>query len=236
MNTPPVIVMVEDEPDIVDLARFHLEREGYQLAAIGDASDLTQKVIDLDPQLVILDLMLPGQNGLDACKALKAHPKTQHIPILIASAKSEDGDIVTGLELGADDYLPKPFSPKVLVARVRALLRRTPTATPAPEPAPNKSDPLNVHDLSINPQTLEVKYKGQPISLNVSEFKTLQVLAQKPGWVLSRYQIVEAIRGENYIVTDRTVDVLIVGLRKKLGLAGHLIETMRGVGYRFKPL
>lgn len=234
MTESPQILIIEDEPDIIELMKFHLQREGYTVGHTCDTQDIQTKVQTMQPQLIILDLMLPGVNGYDICKQLKQNPLTQPIPILIVSAKVEEADIVTGLELGADDYLNKPFSPRVLVARTRALLRRQ-ASNPVTE-APTPTAPKSLHELSIDPQAHEVRYKGAPISLTTSEFKALSCLAENPGWVMSRYQIVEAIRGENYIVTDRTVDVLIVGLRKKLGDAGHLIETVRGVGYRLKSL
>jgi two-component system alkaline phosphatase synthesis response regulator PhoP len=224
------ILIVDDEQDIIDLITFHVKREGFEVHALTTGAGIVEQVLAVSPHLIVLDLMLPGQNGFDCCKKLKAEPKTQAIPIIMLSAKNEDSDIVTGLELGADDYLPKPFSPKVLVARIRALLRR--------HPENEGTDHQNTAELPsewvIDPHAMLVKYQGHSITLSASEFKALEFLAQKPGWVFSRYQIVEAIRGEHYIVTDRTVDVLIVGLRKKLGAAGHFIETVRGVGYRFK--
>jgi two-component system alkaline phosphatase synthesis response regulator PhoP len=236
-----LILLIEDQPDLSELISFNLTREGFSVHARPDALGILDAVLALSPQLIILDLMLPGLNGYDACKLIKQNARTQDIPILIISAKSEEADIVTGLELGADDYLPKPFSPRVLVARVRALLRRTqPTqsaVTPSTLPHDEDSEEVKtLHGLSIDPNAHEVRYEGQPISLTVSEFKALEFLAQKPGWVFSRYQIVEAIRGENYFVTDRTIDVLMVGLRKKLGKIGSIIETVRGVGYRLKSV
>jgi two-component system, OmpR family, alkaline phosphatase synthesis response regulator PhoP len=230
----PHILMVEDEPDIIELVTFHIHREGYSFSAISDPNLLLGELATHQPDLIILDLMLPGKNGYDICKSLKNNPTTEHIPILIISAKSEETDIVTGLELGADDYLPKPFSPKVLIARIRALIRRSTPA--APTPATEQPDCITLHGLTILPNSHQVTYNNTAIELNTSELKTLLFLAEKPGWVFSRYQIVEAIRGENHFVTDRTIDVLIVGLRKKLGAAGSLIETVRGAGYRMKPL
>ncbi len=235
MSTPPPhILMVEDEPDIIELVTFHITREGYTFSAISDPNLLANELTTQTPDLIILDLMLPGKNGYDICKSLKNTPATEHIPILIISAKSEETDIVTGLELGADDYLTKPFSPKVLIARIRALIRRS---TPAPTTAPSEStENITIHGLAIFPNSHQVTFNNSNIELNTSELKTLLFLAEKPGWVYSRYQIVEAIRGENHFVTDRTIDVLIVGLRKKLGAAGSLIETIRGAGYRMKGI
>jgi two-component system phosphate regulon response regulator PhoB len=172
--------------------------------------------------------MLPGIDGLDVTKKLKNDPRTCHIPIIMLTAKGEEADIVTGLELGADDYITKPFSPRILVARVRAVIRRK-----AIEPFDDKSV-IQIHDLVIHPQRREVLVRGEPVELTFTEFQVLDFLAKRPGWVFTRFQIVDAIRGDNYPVTDRSVDVQIVGLRKKLGPCGRCIETVRGVGYRFR--
>jgi two-component system, OmpR family, alkaline phosphatase synthesis response regulator PhoP len=177
---------------------------------------------------VVLDLMLPGVDGLDVCRALKADAKTAHVPIVMLTAKGEEADIVTGLELGADDYMTKPFSPRVLLARIRSVLRKTSRAEG------DDHEVVQVHDLVINPGRREVLYKGKGIDLTYTEFGILHLLARRPGWVFTRYQIIDGVRGEDYAVTDRSVDVQIAGLRKKLGSAGKYIETVRGVGYRFK--
>jgi len=179
------------------------------------------------PHLIVLDLMLPGIDGLEVCRRLKSGPKTQPIPIVMLTAKGDEADIVTGLELGADDYVPKPFSGKILVARVRRLLRRA--AQPAGEP-----EVIKVHDLTIDPSRHEVRAKDKKVDLTRTEFDILRTLARRPGLVLSRYQIVEAIHDADYLVTDRAVDVQIVSLRKKLGPCATYLETVRGVGYRFK--
>jgi two-component system phosphate regulon response regulator PhoB len=180
------------------------------------------------PDLIILDIMLPGINGLEVCKRLKGNKKTEHIPVIILTAKGEETDIVAGLEMGSDDYIVKPFSPKILLARIKAVLRRTPVS------AVNEDAPVTVSGLFIHPGRHEVILDGKPVDLTYTEFKVLHFLAGRPGWVFTRYQIVESVRGDNYPVTDRSVDVLIVGLRKKLGNYGNYIETVRGVGYRFK--
>ena len=172
--------------------------------------------------------MLPGIDGLDVAKALKNDPKTRDIQIVMLTAKGEEADIVTGLELGADDYITKPFSPRVLVARVRAVLRRGVTEVP------EEASILKIHNLIIHPGRREVLVDGDQVQLTFTEFGILNFLARRPGWVFTRFQIVDSVRGEDYPVTDRSVDVQIVGLRKKLGPAGNYIETVRGVGYRFK--
>jgi two-component system alkaline phosphatase synthesis response regulator PhoP len=180
------------------------------------------------PDLVVLDLMLPGIDGLEVTRRLKSDPNTKHLPIVMLTAKGEEADIVTGLELGADDYVTKPFSPRILVARVRAVLRRK------VKEAPEETSVIRIHDLIIDPRRHEVLVNGEPVVLTFTEFGILNYMARRPGWVFTRFQIVDAVKGEDYPVTDRSVDVQIVGLRKKLGPAGNYIETVRGVGYRFK--
>ena len=180
------------------------------------------------PDLIVLDLMLPGIDGLEVAKVLKNDPKTKDISIVMLTAKGEEPDIVTGLELGADDYVTKPFSPRILVARVRAVLRRKLKEEPTDESV------LRIRNLVIHSGRHEVLVNGDPVPLTFTEFGILSFLAQRPGWVFTRFQIVDAVRGDDYPVTDRSVDVQIVGLRKKLGFAGKYIETVRGVGYRFK--
>ena len=180
------------------------------------------------PDLVLLDLMLPGLDGLEVCRRLKKDHRTAGIPIVMVTAKGEESDVVTGLELGADDYIAKPFSVKVLIARVRTVLRRR------KQPPAQNDEVLRVHDLTIHPGRHEVLIKGKPLEMTFSELRILHFLASRPGWVMTREQIVDAVRGADYPVTDRAVDVQIVGLRRKLGSRADYIETVRGVGYRFK--
>jgi two-component system phosphate regulon response regulator PhoB len=177
--------------------------------------------------------MLPGVNGLEVCKALKNNPDTRDIFVLMLTAKGEESDVVVGLELGADDYVTKPFSPRVLMARIRALLRRREEDD---EPAPDTRAEriLKVHEMEVHPGRRETLVRGKPVDLTTTEFDLLHFLARRPGWVFTRQQILDAVRGHDAVVTDRAVDVQIVGLRKKLGRAGKYIETVRGVGYRFK--
>jgi two-component system, OmpR family, alkaline phosphatase synthesis response regulator PhoP len=222
------ILVVEDEEDIQELLRFNLTREGFAVTTAASGEDAVKAVIRKPPDLVLLDLMLPGLDGLDVCRALKKDPKTAGIPIVIVTAKGEESDVVAGLELGADDYVTKPFSMKVLIARVRSALRRRRT------PNGDKNAPLRVHDIEINPGRHEVLIKGKPAEMTVSELRILHLLAGRPGWVMTREQIVDAVRGEDYAVTDRAVDVQIVGIRRKLGARADYIETVRGVGYRFR--
>jgi len=222
------IIVIEDDEDILELVRYNLAKEGYQVTGAKTGEDGLSEVIDNIPDLVILDLMLPGMDGLDVCRRLKNTPSTHDIPIIMLTAKGEESDIVTGLELGADDYITKPFSPKVLIARIRAVLRRK-----SVEPF-EETEVIRSHDLIIHPGRHEVLLKNKPLDLTVTEFKILHFLASKPGWVFTRGQLVEAVHGDDYPVTERSIDVQIVGLRKKLGSASKSIETVRGVGYRFR--
>jgi two-component system, OmpR family, alkaline phosphatase synthesis response regulator PhoP len=223
----PTILVVDDEEDIIELVELNLGREGYHVLKCTTGEKALEIARAKAPALIVLDLMLPGIDGLEVCRRLKSGPKTAQIPVVMLTAKGEETDIVTGLELGADDYVTKPFSGKVLVARVRRLLRRP--AAPAGE-----QEALKVHDLTIDPARHEVWAKDRKVELTRTEFDILRTLAQRPGRVLSRYQIVDAIHDADYLVTDRAVDVQIVSLRRKLGPCAAYIETVRGVGYRFQ--
>jgi two-component system alkaline phosphatase synthesis response regulator PhoP len=222
------ILVVDDEEDILELLRFNLSREGCQVFCASSGEEALRLVRSEIPDLVVLDLMLPGIDGLEVTRRLKSDPNTKHLPIVMLTAKGEEADIVTGLELGADDYVTKPFSPRILVARVRAVLRRK------VKESPEDTSVIRIHDLIIDPRRHEVLVNGEPVVLTFTEFGILNYMARRPGWVFTRFQIVDAVKGEDYPVTDRSVDVQIVGLRKKLGPAGKYIETVRGVGYRFK--
>jgi len=222
------ILVVDDEEDILELVRFNLAKEGYQVTGALTGEEALRKARSEPFDLIVLDLMLPGIDGLEVAKKLKAHEKARQIPIVMLSAKGEEADIVTGLELGADDYITKPFSPRVLIARVRTALRRKTVQ------AEDDTAVLQIHELEIHPGRRSVSAKGTPVDLTYTEFQVLYILARRPGWVFTRGQIVDAVRGDDYPVTDRSVDVQIVGLRKKLGPYGDCIETVRGVGYRFR--
>lgn len=222
------ILVVDDEEDILELVRFNLSKEGYRVICAATGEKAVEMARAELPDLMVLDLMLPGMDGLEAAKFLKNNPETQNIPIVMLTAKGEESDVVTGLELGADDYVVKPFSPRILLARVKAVLRRKQTE------ATDDSEVVKIHNLVIHPGRREVRVDGKPVDLTFTEFGVLSYLMRRPGWVFTRSQIVDAVRGTDYYVTDRSVDVQIVGLRKKLGNAGKYIETVRGVGYRFK--
>ncbi len=222
------ILVVEDEEDIAELIRYNLEAQKFAVTVAASGEKGVEAARRNRPDLVLLDLMLPGMDGLEVCRALKANVATSDVPIVMVTARGEESDIVTGLELGAEDYVTKPFGIKVLLARVRAVLRRRTLKLPAAD------EPLRVHEIEIHPGRHEVRAGGAEIVLTNTEFRILHFLARRPGWVFTRYQIVDGIRGENYPVTERAVDVQIVALRRKLGGFGGHIETVRGVGYRFK--
>lgn len=222
------ILVVDDEEDILELVRYNLEREGFQVTCAESGEKAMERTRQEAPDLIVLDLMLPGIDGLEVARRLKQDQKTAGLPIVMLTAKGEEADIVAGLELGADDYITKPFSPRVMIARIKAVLRRQSQQAQDPERI------LNIGNLIIDPRRRSVWADDTYIDLTYSEFQILLFLAARPGWVFTRSQIVDAVRGENYPVTDRSVDVQIAGLRKKLGQYSAYIETVRGVGYRFK--
>jgi len=222
------VLVVDDEEDILELVEYNLAKEGYRVTCVATGEEALAEVRRRAPGLVVLDLMLPGVNGLEVCRLLKRDPATAGVPVVMLTAKGEEADVVTGLELGADDYVTKPFSPRVLMARVKAVLRRK-----AKGPL-SEQVVVEIHDIAINPGRHEVLVRGEPVTLTYTEFRLLHFLARRPGWVFTRQQIIDAVRGEGYPVTDRAVDVQVAGLRKKLGECGSYVETVRGVGYRFK--
>ncbi len=225
------ILIVEDEKDIAELISYNLKREGFDTRAVTSGEKAVAAVLKETPDLVILDLMLPGVDGLEICKQLKYSEKTKNIPILIVTAKTEEHEIVLGLELGADDYLTKPFSPRVLIARAKAVIRRY--SRKAAEKTTEQTI-IKAGNILIDLSRYRVEIEGEKANLSATEFNLLVFLARNRGSVFSRNQIIEAVKGSDYPVTDRSVDVQIVGLRKKLGGAGSIIETIRGIGYRMK--
>jgi two-component system, OmpR family, alkaline phosphatase synthesis response regulator PhoP len=228
VSTRERILVVDDEEDLLELVNYNLSKEGYRVNCVGTGEDALAEARKTLPDLIVLDLLLPTVDGLEVCRLLKSDSKTQHIPIIMLTAKSEEADVVAGLELGADDYLTKPFSPRVLLARIKALLRRKSAD------GDDETGSLRVREIVIHPGRHEVLLRGKPVDLTYTEFKLLHFLARKPGWAFTRMQIVDAVKGEDYPVTERSVDVQVVGLRKKLGDFGDYIETVRGVGYRFR--
>lgn len=227
------VLVVEDDEDIRELVSYNLLKEGYQVAGVASGEEALAAVKGKPPDLILLDLMLPGLDGLRVCRKLKSDPRTESLPIIMLTAKGEEVDVVTGLNMGADDYISKPFSPKVLLARIQAVLRRAAGEGRQVEEEDN-GEAIEIRDLIIHLGRHEVFARGKHVELTATEFKLLHLLARRPGWVFTRQQILDGVHGDNYAVTDRAVDVQVVGLRRKLGPAGDSIETVRGVGYRFK--
>lgn len=226
---PTRILVVEDDEDILHLLRYNLEREGYAVDACVRGDKVSECVARKRPNLIALDLMLPGMDGLEVCRRLKQNPDTERIPIVMLTAKGEEADVVAGLEVGADDYVPKPFSPKILLARIRAVLRRRkPASGVEAEPV------ICIEGLDIDPSRHEARAGKRDLQLTATEFRLLYFLASHPGRVYTRDQIVDHVKGEDYPVTDRSVDVQVVGLRRKLGVHAQILETVRGVGYRIR--
>jgi DNA-binding response OmpR family regulator len=222
------IAFVEDEDDIAELVTASLKREGYSVERFATGKSFLRSLEKRTPDLVLLDLMLPDANGVDLCRYLREHDKTRTIPVIMATAKNGEPDRVLGLELGADDYLVKPFSLRELSARIRAVLRRSKEA-----PA---SGAIQVGDeLVLDPERHEVRVRGRTVDLTSTEFKVLRMLASRPGRVFSRDEILDHLWGHDKIVLDRTVDVHIKNLREKLGLAAHLVKNVRGAGYKVEP-
>jgi two-component system phosphate regulon response regulator PhoB len=226
------ILLVEDDNDIQQLVTYNLIKAGFNVTC-ADTGEEGLNLLDRERfDGIILDLMLPGKSGMEICRIVRQLKESKSIPIIMLTAKGEEEDIVAGLEAGADDYITKPFSPKVLTARVQAVIRRA--LKEVKEEAQAKPDVINIHSLTIHPGRHEVLRKGQPVHLTNTEFTILLLLAKRPGWVFTRQQIIDQVRGYDYLITPRAVDVQIFGLRKKLGSTGRYIETVRGVGYRMK--
>jgi DNA-binding response OmpR family regulator len=220
------ILIVEDEEDIAELLEYNLSRQGYRPEALDTGEKGLQVCRETLPDLVILDLMLPKLSGLEVCRKMKADPATAGVPILMLTAKGEEEDIIAGFEAGADDYVTKPFRPKVLLARVKALLRRGAASRK------NSDEELVFETIRIHVGRHEVFSDERKVELTNTEFRILQFLASRPGWVFTRRQIVKSVHGEDYPVTSRSVDVQVAALRRKMGEAGDHIKTVRGVGYK----
>jgi two-component system phosphate regulon response regulator PhoB len=223
------ILAIDDETPILELLKYNLEKDGFRVTTCTSGEDGLKAAKKDPPDLILLDQMLPGMSGLDVCRALKEKPATADIPVIMVTAKTEDSDVVLGLELGADDYVTKPFSPKVIVARVRTVLRRKNRKPVEPE-----GERTVIHGIVIDPVRHEVFSDSVPLMLSVTEFQILEFLAQNPGRVFSRTQIISSVKGSSYPVTERSIDVQILSIRKKLGDKADSIETVRGIGYRMK--
>ena len=223
------IAVIEDEADILEVIEYNLAREGYKVITATDGKDGLRKIIDEAPDLVLLDLMLPGVDGIDLCRRIKADPLTRRIPVIMVTAKGEESDVVLGLGVGADDYIPKPFSPKELIARVKAVLRRGPLHEDI-----NTGDRITTDGVTIDARRYEVRVDNQPANFTATEFRLLHFLASHPGRAFTRDQLLSRVIGEGAQVLDRNIDVHIRAVRRKLGTHRDLIETIRGVGYRFQ--
>ena len=223
------VVVIEDEPDIQEVIEYNLSREGFRVLTASTGDEGVRRVVKEAPDLVLLDLLLPGLDGIEVCRKLKMDPVTQKIPIIMVSAKGEESDIVLGLGVGADDYISKPFRPKELIARVRAVLRRT-----ALKEDTSDNDRIVRGELVVDATRHEVKVDGEAVALTATEFRLLHLLASHPGRVFTRDQLVTRVIGGGAAVIDRNIDVHVRSIRKKLDDHRHLIGTIRGVGYRFQ--
>lgn len=219
------VLIIDDEKDLIELVRYNLEREGFDVLAATDGRSGYSLATEQQPDVVVLDLMMPGMGGLEVCRLLRANSRTGHLPIIILTALAAEADRIVGLEIGADDYVTKPFSPRELVARVKAVLRRMTAQLDA--------QVIRQGRLLINVAGHEVSYDGQAVTLTATEFRILQFLASRPGRVLSRDAIIDGALSRDAAIFDRTIDVHISSIRRKLGAGGDLIETVRGFGYKF---
>lgn len=224
-----LITIVDDEEDIVELVSHHLKREGFKVKEFHNGRDFLSFLESVVPDLAVLDIMLPGIDGLEICRMLKSKTSTSSVPIIMLTAKASEADIVVGLELGADDYIVKPFSPRELVARVKTVLRRT-TAIE------DQGNVIRIGPLVVNTEKYEVSVEGNKLNLTTTEFKILEVLAERKGRVFTRDQLLKKKRlwGDDKLVYDRTIDVHIKNLREKLGIAGNMIKTVRSIGYKLE--
>jgi DNA-binding response OmpR family regulator len=221
------ILVIDDEKDLIELVRYNLEKEGYDIIAAGDGPSGMEVIRKHRPDLVVLDLMMPGMDGLAVCQQLRSDARVGRVPIIMLTAKATEADRIVGLELGADDYITKPFSPREVVARVKAVLRRSSSQAAIPEI-------IRSGELVIDLNGHEVSFRGQRIGLTATEFRILEFLAGRPGRVFSRDEIIDAALGNDAAVFDRTIDVHMTAIRRKLGPGGDRIETVRGFGYKFR--
>lgn len=228
------ILIVEDDEDIQQLVSFNLLKAGFHVTCADDGEEGLAQITENDFDCLILDLMLPGMSGYEVCRTIRENEEKSKLPIVMLTAKGEENDIVTGLESGGDDYITKPFSPKVLVARIKSVLRRELRHDSPAREEEKDDDIIRYDDLVIDLGHHEVHLGTEIINLTVTEFNVLRLLAARPGWVFSRQAIIDSVRGYDYSVTPRAIDVQVFGLRKKLGETGKRIETVRGIGYRFR--
>lgn len=224
------VLIIEDDRDINELIRYNLKKEGFDVIPVYDGAQAVEVCAAERPDLVLLDLMIPLIDGLEVCRIVKQDVHTKHVPIIMITAKGEESDIVLGLQMGADDYIPKPFSPKVLLARIKAVLRRAGAGVASVDQKERRS----LGDIQIDLPKRKVSLMGDQVDLTLLEFDILEFLSRSPGRVFTRDQILEKVWKDGKFIIDRAVDVHIRGLRKKMGRAEDYIETIRGVGYRFK--
>lgn len=222
------ILIIEDDDDIRELIAFNLEISGYEIIKCDNGEDALPIAIENEPDLILLDIMLPGIDGFEVCRRIKKNKSLQDKPVIMLTARTDDEDIINGLETGADDYITKPFRPKILLARVKTALRRTSVS----DMETKDSTIIKINGISIDRDRYEVRIEGNEIHFSVTEFSILEYLSRNPGFVFSRNQIIDTVKGDGYAVTERSVDVQILGIRKKLGDYGRYIETVRGIGYR----
>ncbi|MCI0342336.1 MAG: response regulator transcription factor [Planctomycetales bacterium] len=223
-----LLLVVDDDPDMLGLLAYNLGRAGMSVLTASDGEKALALARTRKPDLVLLDLMLPGMDGIAVCRALRKASETSGTPIIMLTARADENDVVEGLEAGADDYVTKPFSPREVIARVKTVLRRAGAAARSP------SGRLVREDVEIDPERHQTTVRGKPLDLTATEFRLLYVLASRPGRVFTRNQLLAEARGPGAAAEDRTVDVHVASLRRKLGARGEAIETVRGVGYRFR--
>jgi two-component system phosphate regulon response regulator PhoB len=224
------ILVIDDSPEISALIDKKLGPEGYSIVSAESGEAGLESIRANKPDIVILDLGLPGIDGFDVCREIREDAEIKDLPVIMLSAKDGESDVVAGLELGADDYVTKPFSPKILLARIRSSLRKR------RQGALSEDSPVEYREISLHPAKFEVRVAGEVVEFTPTEFKTLSFLLRRPGWVFTRDQITEGIHGPGYVVVPRAVDMQIVALRRKLGPYGDYIETVRGIGYRMAAL
>jgi two-component system alkaline phosphatase synthesis response regulator PhoP len=226
--TKKSVLIVEDEKDIASILTVNLEADGFSVHVLASGRDVHSFVLNHSPDIILLDVMIPDKDGFEVCRQLKQDNHTAAVPIIFLTAKSMEHNVISGLEIGADDYVSKPFSISVLISRIKAVLRRSEM------PDSSEESRLSVGGLVVDLVKMTVKGGGVNIQLNTTEFQLLVHLMKRPGWVFNRLQLMETCKGEDSFVTDRSIDVLMVSLRKKLGEFSNLIKTVRGVGYKFK--
>jgi len=222
------ILVIEDDPDIVELLQYNLEREGFEVCTAKTGEEGKARALECRPSLILLDLMLPRTSGLDVCRELRSREETKRTPLIMVTAKGEESDVVLGLELGADDYVTKPFSVKELIARIHSVLRRVDVR---PREAPTR---IERGDLVIDDDRHEVLLGGEPVDLTLAEYRLLHALAANPGRVFTREQLIGRITAGGYVIAERNVDVHVAAIRRKMKEVAELIVTVRGIGYKFK--